>query len=33
MKRRKLDAEARMSAAIFTGKVIIFAIGVWRYAL
>jgi hypothetical protein len=33
MKRRKLDAEARTSAAIFAGQIIIFAIGVWRYAL
>ena len=33
MKRRKLDAEARVTAAIFTGQVVIFAIGVWRYAL
>jgi hypothetical protein len=28
MKRRKFDAEARVSAAIFTGHVVIFAIGV-----
>jgi hypothetical protein len=32
MRRRKLNAEARMSAASFTEQVIIFA-SVWRYAL
>jgi hypothetical protein len=33
MKRFKLDAEARVVAAIYAGEVIIFTLGVWHYGL
>jgi len=32
MKRLKLDAEARIAAAIYAGQVITFAVGAWHYA-
>jgi hypothetical protein len=33
MKRAKLDAEARVAATIYAAEILVFAIGVWRYAL
>ena len=33
MKRLKLDAETRVTAAIYAGQVIIFAVGVWHLGL
>jgi hypothetical protein len=33
MKRAKLDAEARVVATIYAAEILVFAIGVWRYAL
>jgi hypothetical protein len=33
VKRLRWDTEARVSAAIFAGEVIFFAIGAWHYAL
>jgi hypothetical protein len=33
MKRLKLDAEACVCAAIFTGQVVFFALAAWRYVL
>ena len=33
MKRLKLDAEARIAAAIYTGQIVLFALGAWHYAL
>jgi hypothetical protein len=32
MKRLKLDAEARVCAIIFTGQIVLFALGAWHYA-
>jgi hypothetical protein len=33
MKRLKLDAEARVVATIYTGQIVLFALGAWHYAL
>ena len=33
MKHLKLDAETRVTATIYAGQVIVFALGIWHYGI